>query len=30
MQDATNWWRSQQGWEPQDLDIKDFKKWQLP
>jgi hypothetical protein len=30
MQDATNWWRSRQGWEPQDLDIKDFKKWQLP
>lgn len=29
MQDAVNWWRSQQGWEPQDLDIKDFKKWQL-
>lgn len=30
MQDATNWWRSQQGWGPQDLDIKDFKRWQLP
>ena len=28
MQDAVNWWRSQQGWEPQDLDIKDFKRWQ--
>jgi hypothetical protein len=30
MQDAVNWWRSQQGWDQQDLDIKDFKKWQLP
>jgi len=30
MQDAVNWWRSNQGWKQQDLDIKDFKKWQLP
>jgi hypothetical protein len=29
MQDAVNWWRSQHGWEPQDLDIQDFKRWQL-
>jgi hypothetical protein len=30
MQDAVNWWRSQQGWDQQDLNIEDFKKWQLP
>jgi hypothetical protein len=29
MQAATDWWRNQQGWGAQDLDIKDFKKWQL-
>ena len=29
MQAATDWWRNQQGWDAQDLDIKDFKKWQL-
>ena len=29
MQDAVNWWRSQQGWEAQDLNIEDFKRWQL-
>jgi hypothetical protein len=29
MQDAVNWWRSQHRWEPQDLDIQDFKRWQL-
>jgi len=28
MQDAVNWWRSQQGWEAQDLNIEDFKRWQ--
>lgn len=30
MQAATDWWRGQQGWEHQNLDIKDFKRWQLP
>ena len=29
MQDAVNWWRSQHRWEPKDLDIQDFKRWQL-
>lgn len=28
MQDAVNWWRGQQGWEAQDLNIEDFKRWQ--
>jgi len=28
MQDAVNWWRSQQGWGQQDLNIEDFKRWQ--
>ena len=30
MQDAVNWWRNQQGWDQQDLNIEDFKRWQLP
>jgi len=30
MQDAVDWWRTQQRWNKLDLDIKDFKRWQLP
>ncbi len=30
MQDAVNWWRTSKGWAQMDLDIKDFKRWQLP
>lgn len=30
MQDAVNWWRSTKGWPHIDLDIKDFRRWQLP
>jgi len=28
MQDAVNWWRQQQGWEPKDIKIKQWWDWQ--
>ena len=28
MQDAVNWWRAQQGWEPKDIKIKQWWDWQ--
>lgn len=28
MQDAVNWWRRQQGWEPRDIQIKQWWDWQ--
>jgi hypothetical protein len=28
MQDAVNWWRQQQGWEPKDIQIKQWWDWQ--
>ena len=27
MQDAVNWWRNQQGWGQQDLNIEDFEEY---
>ena len=28
MQDAVNWWRGQQGWEPKDIAINNWRNWQ--
>ena len=28
MQDAVNWWRQQQGWEPRDIQIHNWWDWQ--